>query len=729
MLALLVSGVTGSLIWTTPIGQRLETGLGLDWLFKLRGPRAAAAEALVVPINNRSSEVLRQPPIDRLDQWDRSLSARLIDRLAAEGAALIAFDVAFLKDGDDARIDEQLADAMRRAGNVILLEWVDQQRPEASAGSPVLLNLDRIFGPTAELAAAARAVAPWTLPKDVRIDRFPAYPTIAGSPRSTLPVTALHLFRGDRTDSLRRCVGEGAFGRKTVPLATVAEEILALRKALVGWSPSPQSTCGSEAIRSLAGLYRLDSDAFFNYYGEAGTLTGPPIHQWLTAEVGEPPMDVKGKAVFVGVAEYDAVQQIDSFYTVYRSGRGNTDISGVELAATAFANLLHQDYLKPPGMLEGVLILLAFGALIGLPAYRLPERAAIPTVLAVSVVYGLTVQALFSRYQLWPPLAIPLLIQLPLAIAVGWRLRFLHARRLKEAYRGAVEHYVPVHIAERIERVGHMGGAAEPLRGVVMHSDISGYTALAERLSADPLVLKELEEEYWKLIGAEIEREGGQMLEIAGDGMTCIWAAEIMDASLQSAACRAAVGVLRAADRFNARYPDTPFFTRIGMHEGKVALGNVGGGGHYTWAVGGDIANTAARLENDLNKLLGTRLAVSGQAIDALRDHGWENAGVRYLGSFLLRGKRTVIQVFEPMAGNENGELEEKELQDYHGGLKAFHIGDWREAENRFAGFLLSRPGDGPSAFYRRLSSQYRNGAMRPPRAEAPGLIDMNAAG
>jgi len=728
LLSLFAGGIVGALVWTTPIGQGLETELGLSWLFKLRGPRAAAPEVLVIPIDNQAATALSQPPIHSLDRWDRSLFATLIDRLAAAGASVIAFDVAFLEQGKDPRADELLSAAISRAGNVVLLAWLDQQRPDALTGSPVVLNLDRLTGPIAKLADAARAVAPWPLYKDARTNRFPTYPVIAGTPRPTLPLVALHLYKRSDIDLLRRCSGVKPLVSHSDAPPKASDEILLLRQAL-HTSPMPATApCADPALRSLAASYLENAEIFFNYFGPPGTLVASPLHHWLASDTTPPPLGLKEKAVFIGVADYSAVQQTDSFYTIYRSDRGNRDISGVELAANAFANLLHRDHLQPVGALAGLVILLLFGALIGVPAYRLPAKIAVAAVLALSGTYVFAALSLFSQQNLWLPLAIPLLIQMPLAIALGWRLRYLRAKRLKEAYRGAVEHYVPPHIAERIEQVGHIGIEPEPRYAICMHSDIAGYTALAERLGSDPAAFKALENEYWELIGEEILQESGQMLEIAGDGMSAVWAAEEPSPALQARACRAAIRMLRAVDRFNLHHPDTPFPTRIGMHAGRVALGNVGGGGHYTWAVGGDIATTAARLENDLNKLMGTCLAISEEALNMLPEQDKEPFRFRYLGRYILQGKRADVQVFEPLTVTEHGSgLGDEHLRWYEAGLTAFHSGDWGDAEYLFEKVLFDRPADGPSAFYRRLSDHYLKKTQQPPHPDMPGLIDMNA--
>lgn len=711
--ALSFSGLLGLLLWASPAGRYLENQAGLEWLFKLRGPRPPPTDVLVIPINGESAEALGQPTVERIDKWDRTLFADLIDRLNAAGAAAIAFDIAFLDSGPDADADRRLSQAIRNAGKVILLEWLDQRRAKGRSDATPAMNLDNLTAPLDMLAEASAALAPWPLFKDARTHRFPTFPLLAGRLAPTLPVAALHLQQHHGLDALRRCLSsqKTSDDGDTHPAITDMQHLrLAARKGT--------NTCADPTTLPLAGVYGGDIERLFNYYGKAGSLTGPAIHHWLGNEPFSAPAEVAGKAVFIGVAEYTAVQQPDTFYTVFRSDRGNMDISGVELAATAFTNLLYDETIRPSPPIVGLLLLLGFGVLAGWLGYWLPGGWAVLSVLALAGLYGGAVYIGFSREQLWLPLAIPLLIQTPAAIAFGWRLRLIQARYMKEAYKGAVAHYVPPHIAERIEQVGHIGTEPEPAFGICMHSDIAGYTRLAEAFADRPTVLKSLENEYWSLIGEQIERHGGQMLEIAGDGMTCIWAGRQPGADLQRRACRAAVDMLRAVEVFNHRHPDTLFPTRIGMHAGQVALGNVGGGGHYTWAVGGDVANTAARLENDLNKLMGTRIIVSRPSLDALNEV-LPDLAVRRLGKFKLRGKTRAVEALELI----DLESAKPELAAFHAALDLLDNQAWPAAIDAFERLATNADDAGPANFYGRYANACAKGALVP---DSHGVIDMN---
>src|SRR4051794_10887308 len=51
--------------------------------------------------------------------WDRALHAELLKRLSEAGSSMVVFDVMFTKEGTP-EIDNKLAEAMRRHGNVVI---------------------------------------------------------------------------------------------------------------------------------------------------------------------------------------------------------------------------------------------------------------------------------------------------------------------------------------------------------------------------------------------------------------------------------------------------------------------------------------------------------------------------------------------------------------------------------------------------------------------------------
>lgn len=114
----------------------------LDARFMLRGERDDTAEVVVVGIDDASfREMQLQWP------WPRTVHADLIDALADAGARAIAFDILFMEPSrEGAADDERLAEAARRAGNVIfgqkLTRIVDQQFRTTTLEQPLRILRD-----------------------------------------------------------------------------------------------------------------------------------------------------------------------------------------------------------------------------------------------------------------------------------------------------------------------------------------------------------------------------------------------------------------------------------------------------------------------------------------------------------------------------------------------------------------------------------------------------------
>ncbi|MDP1615226.1 MAG: CHASE2 domain-containing protein, partial [Methylococcales bacterium] len=101
----------------------LETAVGLDALFKLRGTRPPPAEVVVVAMDEASETRLGVG--QDLTRW-RGFHAGLIKALQRQDAALIIFDLQFIVSHPEH--DPAFAAAMREAGNVLLIDCVQKLR-------------------------------------------------------------------------------------------------------------------------------------------------------------------------------------------------------------------------------------------------------------------------------------------------------------------------------------------------------------------------------------------------------------------------------------------------------------------------------------------------------------------------------------------------------------------------------------------------------------------------
>jgi adenylate cyclase len=233
----------------------------------------------------------------------------------------------------------------------------------------------------------------------------------------------------------------------------------------------------------------------------------------------------------------------------------------------------------------------------------------------------------------------------------------------------------------------------EVVFGVCMSTDVQGYSTLSEQVPEDELAT--LTTRYFEQLSVCVEKHGGEVLEVRGDGMIAVWSAPEENSTSSLQATRAALEILQAVRRLNSEDRSRQLPTRVGLHAGRVALGNIGGGGHLAFSVVGDSMNTAARIQ-ELNKALGTRLLASSVVVRNLE--GWL---CRRVGQFQPRGQEKVLSIFEVIGPHASVIRGEMELSERFGNAsELFKQGSWEEAAQVFAEILKSYPGDGPSRFY-----------------------------
>ncbi len=123
----------GLLLWQAPAGEPWVNA-SYDYLFWF-GTHAATNQVTLVLMDNEAFAQFHQP---RGQPWDRALHAELLNKLAADGCALVVFDSFFRATNDPVK-DEALAAAMRRQGRVVLMaEQAQVTHPTFSGSQPVL---------------------------------------------------------------------------------------------------------------------------------------------------------------------------------------------------------------------------------------------------------------------------------------------------------------------------------------------------------------------------------------------------------------------------------------------------------------------------------------------------------------------------------------------------------------------------------------------------------------
>jgi class 3 adenylate cyclase/tetratricopeptide (TPR) repeat protein len=171
----------------------------------------------------------------------------------------------------------------------------------------------------------------------------------------------------------------------------------------------------------------------------------------------------------------------------------------------------------------------------------------------------------------------------------------------------------------------------------VVFADLSGYTAVAERM--DPEALKTLVDRCLRRLGQEVERYGGTVDKYIGDNVMAIFGAPVAHEDDAERAVRAALGMQGAMGEINeglARTHDVTFALRVGVNTGEVVAGAVGDG--YT--VIGDTVNVASRLQS---------AGEPGQVTVGERTYRATQSAIEYepLEPLRLKGKAELVPAWE----------------------------------------------------------------------------------
>lgn len=708
-----------------------EESIGLHLLFKMRGPRPAPANVVVVALDRKSSKAMHLPMEPR--KWPRTVHAHLVDRLAEAGAAVIVFDLIF-NEPQSAETDGALADAVRRAGNVVLAQsLLEESVPVVDGQGRLIANaaIEKVVPPIPLLADAALAQAPFPVPKvPIKLNRVWTFKS-GGGDIPTMPVMAFHIYAWDAYSHLAAILGGLDAPVLDLPLTLAGANfsshgrlnIIHTMRSLLRQPHLPSEQLKAAADRlpeptrtrllSMLRIYRSDASRYVDFYGPAETIRTIPYHRLMAPgdeDLGE--FDLQGKAVFVGQTESYWPRAKDGFFTAY-SRDDAVDVSGVEIAATVFANLVENRSVTPLPPVGQLVLILFWGVLMAMVGYHLSAGHAGLGTLILSGCYVVIAYLQFKASGFWLPIVLPVFIIAPTTyfFALVWKYR--NVSRERRLIRKAFGYYLPDAVVDQLSRnINAIQSDRKVVYSICLFTDAAQYTSLSESL--DPERLTVFMNQYYEAIFKPIRNHGGVVLQVIGDSVLSLWTASRADPELKGKACSAALDVAEAVERFNQRDDGHQLPTRIGLHAGEVVLGNIGAMDHFEYRPVGDIVNTASRLEG-LNKYLGTRVLASGATLE-------QPGGVvaRYVGRFLFVGKSKPVDVFELI--DRIHALDDQQIEarrNFASGMQAFLNGAWDQARSAFEQCLAAGP-DGPSEFYIQQCDTYR---QTPPEGDWDGTI------
>jgi adenylate cyclase len=364
-----------------------------------------------------------------------------------------------------------------------------------------------------------------------------------------------------------------------------------------------------------------------------------------------PPEVFRDAIVLVG---YTTQLEQDRFVTPFT---GSSKMAGVEIQATAVDNLLAGDWMRElPEW--AVILLVALGGLLAVVLLNLPRSGwGLAGLLILLISFVLLAQAVSSNSNLILPIAAPVLATLVTGGAsLGERLIFAERekRLLRQRFSGMMS-------AERLHTVMNSWddlcrADRPPKPAAVMFADVRGFTHATETL-----MRQNRHQEMVSFLSGVIYR-------MLGDGLLVMFGMPEVLPDHSLSAVRAAVRMAQAAQELQSIWPlrdEAPLGMGMGIHCGEMVDAIVGRGRRVDYAIIGDPANTAARIESHCKVAVqmprppggdvpeSTTILISRTLFENVKDHVLVDESIP---PFEARGKSEAVQVVR-LLGLQKGDL------------------------------------------------------------------------
>ncbi|MGE3274840.1 MAG: CHASE2 domain-containing protein [Vicinamibacterales bacterium] len=648
----LASAVLAGLAGQAPLARTIELKT-----YDLRARATATPDATrddIVLVSITDDSLRRLEPLVGRWPWPRLVHGMIVDFLARAPARLVVYDVLFTEadrrsldlagvEWSGAESDAAFADAVRRAGNVIVAADVADEGL-ADSSKALAAPLDGITGLEPGLTA------------DDCVERRPVLvPPYPGLGQAARAVGHTMLIK-DADGPVRRVVPFVRYGDRVVPSLAMAAalDVLGLGRTDVAWEPG--------VLRLGTSRVPLVEQAIPDYYGAASRACrallpyrGPPVNaagHRTFPEFSAYSLIYSEQALLEGATpEIDPAVFRDKVVIVGTTASGTYEVfttpvaeamAGPEIHANAIDALTAGRTLAPAGPGGAAALVAAAGFMTGLTGAFAGAwlTAAVALGAAVALVWGSTLA--FGAGS-WLPLVSPLLaIAFAFVGDLGWR--YVVEGREKRAVKQLFSRYVSRDVFTQL--------VADPARAAlggrrrvmsVLFCDLRGFTPLTERLDAEDLV-RQLNEYFTRMV-EEIFLCQGTVDKFVGDMVMALFGAPLDDPAHADHAVQAAIRMSAALDALNEAWAarDLPALDiGIGVNTGEMVAGNIGSNAIMSYTVIGDAVNLGARLESE-TRAQGVRIIISEATRAALSGR----YDIRPLGEVTVKGKSRPVSIYE----------------------------------------------------------------------------------
>lgn len=727
-----VTGVVGLVIHFVVFQIVFKDNLDIYFLFRLRGEIPAPHDVAIISMDRYSADKLNLPYNPK--KWPRSLHAQLLENLKSGGAKVVAFDIMFREMGTP-EDDDLFAKAIEKSGNVVLCESLKREMYHLTdetgfrIGS---LSIEKLEQANPSIAQSAVALAPFPVPKvPSKVSHYWAFKTSAGD-MPTLPVVTFQIYALNEYDKFIKFLNtpnspyrdklpagkdEIRDTRCVVKIIRVLREMFQeefllaenMLERLRSETPLSLDVKEEQIFKSLIHMYTTPASRYINFYGPPRSITTIPYYHALQFsepfDGNEERIDFKGKAVFVGSDVSFYPGQRDGFSTIF-SPSGESETSGVEIAATAFANLLEASHLRSLGLHTHFGVTFVWGMLLGILCYLLSPLISALSAACASVLYLAVALYQFQTHCIWYPLVVPLFCQAPIAFlgGIGWRIGSKNKEFRK--IRRALRYHLPNQTVDLLSKgIRDIEVHNKPVYGTCLYTDTDQCSLLLGDMNAKER--KRFFSKYYRAVNVSIKKHGGAVTYLKEDYMLSLWMDINTEAVTRAQACCAALDIGKVLHRLNYASNSGSLAPGIGLHSGQIILAPFAALDHYGYGSVEELDSTATKIEG-LNKYLGTHILLSENVVKNL-----DSFLTREVGRFMLAYNAEPVTIHELLGFREDAHHQQRRLcLSFSEALDTFKRQLWDDSEKRFDELIKRFGADGPSLFYQNLSKRYRNSSF-----------------
>jgi adenylate cyclase len=329
------------------------------------------------------------------------------------------------------------------------------------------------------------------------------------------------------------------------------------------------------------------------------------------------PSVVNNKIVLIGMT---ATGELDSWAIPTSAAK----IPGVFIHAGAMDTILTERFLREPGALATLLIMLL---LIAISAFALPRcgtRHWTDIAKGLGITGGLFVAYLVAGFLtfdrgyildlFYPLMLLPVLYVSNIVYVVITEQS--DKRFVKELFGRYISPQIATEIVSRADS-GQLQLGGEQREVSVFFADIRGFTRISEQLS--PEAVMQMLNTYLSVIADEVVHHDGIVNKFVGDNIMAVWNAPQSQPDHALLAVKAAWEAQQKLAELRQRdNRPIPVQFGIGINTGVAVAGNVGSAGRSEYTVIGDSINIASRI---CSSTPGNEVWIGPETYSQTKDH------------------------------------------------------------------------------------------------------------